>query len=110
MIVGPRWRRKHRGQDEGLSFGLRASDPASIGSSAIAEGAGISQQTVGHTAFEIVPDLFCRMKLGCLCRALFQMQPGIGMTDGLKRRAPVDTAPIPEQDDRAAPMPQQGAE
>jgi hypothetical protein len=34
------------------------------------------------------------------------MQPGIGMTYGLNRRVPVDTAPIPEEDDRAAQMPQ----
>lgn len=107
----PSWWRWQLGTaDEGAQLRLRVADPAGVRSQTRAEIPCVPPQTVSRAAFEVVPDLLRRIELRRIRRELFQVQPRVGLAHRLDRWPPVNRAPVPEQDDGAAQMPQECAQ
>jgi hypothetical protein len=96
--------------DEGAQLRLRVADPAGVCRQAMAEIPCVPPQTVSRAAFEVVPDLRCRIELRCIRWELFQVPPGVGLAHRLDGWPPVNRAPVPEPDKGSSKLPQERAQ
>lgn len=102
----PRRRRQLGREDEGLELVLGAARASGVGVKVVAKVAPIEREAVRVVALEVVPDLLHGVELRRVGREPLDVQPRVAPRDLGKRRL-VDPAPVPQQHDVSAQMPQQ---
>src|SRR6266487_1287409 len=102
-----RWRWQLGTADERAQLRLRAPHPAGVVRQAASEVPPVPQQTVGHVAFEVVPELLRRIEFRRIRRERLEMQPRMRLAHRVDSRPAVNRAAVPQQDDGAPEMPQE---
>ena len=67
----------------------------------------VARDTVGHGAFEVVPDELVRVEFGCVPRKAIRVEPRMRLKEVLHQRAPVLAAAVPEEDHGTTEMAEQ---
>lgn len=110
MSLSPGWRRQVRRQHKRPEFVLRAADAPGIVVECNAKMLLVAKQAVRCMTFEVIPYLLDRIEFWRIAWKPFNMKSRVLLEQASDEWSLVNTAIVPQQDDRAAQVPQKQAE